>query len=146
MSYGEVISPSFFDVMVHLTIHLVEELFIYGPVHVKSMYPYERYFKTLKRYVRNLAKPEGCMAKGYEVVEACGFVFEYFGEGHDYLKKVWESEEDPSMTIANFNRMIEFGADSFTFPNHVEQVFNADCNDTPGWKVVIRTEPRGIEC
>ena len=90
--------PSFFDVMVHLTIHLVEELFICGPVHVRWMYPYERYFKTLKGYVRNSAKPEGCMAKGYEVVEACGFVTEYFGNGHEYMKKVWESEEDPSMT------------------------------------------------
>ena len=90
--------PSFFDVMVHLTIHLVEELFICGPVHIRWMYPYERYFKTLKGYVRNTAKPEGCMAKGYELLEACGFVSEYFGDGHDYMKKIWDSEEDPSMT------------------------------------------------
>ena len=90
--------PSFFDVMVHLTIHLVEELFICGPVHVRWMYPYERYFKILKGYVRNSAKPEGCMAKGYEVVEACGFVTEYFGDGHEYIRKIWESEEDPSIT------------------------------------------------
>ena len=27
--------PSFFDSMVHLTIHLVEELFICGPVHTR---------------------------------------------------------------------------------------------------------------
>jgi hypothetical protein len=49
--------PSFFDIMVHLTIHLVEELYICGPVHVRWMYPYERYFKALKGFVRNLAKP-----------------------------------------------------------------------------------------
>ena len=47
------------------------------------------------------------------------------------------------LTLANFNRMIEFGVDSFAFPNHVEQVFYADCHESPGWKVVIRTEPRG---
>ncbi|KAG0584842.1 hypothetical protein KC19_3G238500 [Ceratodon purpureus] len=47
------------------------------------------------------------------------------------------------LTVANFNRMIEYGIDSFAFPNQVEQVFYADCNESPGWKVVIRTEPRG---
>ena len=58
---------------------------------------YEWYFNTLKDYVRNMAKPEGCMAKGYEVQEACGFVSEYFGKGQPYMKKVWESKEDPSL-------------------------------------------------
>ena len=87
--------PAFFDVMVHLTIHLVEELFLCGPVHVRWMYPYERYFKTLKGFVRNLAKPEECMAKGYEVEEACGFVGEFISEDVGSFRKVWDSEEDP---------------------------------------------------
>ena len=87
--------PSFFDIMVHLTIHLVEELFLCGPVHVRWMYPYERYFKTLKGFVRNLAKPEGCMAKGYEVEEACGFVGEFVSDDVGSFRKVWDSEEDP---------------------------------------------------
>lgn len=89
----KVFPPAFFDVMVHLTIHLVEELFICGPVHVRWMYPYERYFKKLKGYVRNLAKPEGCMAKGYEVDETCGFVTEYLGVGHEYFRKVWTTRK-----------------------------------------------------
>ena len=87
--------PSFFDIMVHLTIHLVEELFICGPVHVRWMYPYERYFKTLKGFVRNLAKPEGCMAKGYEIEEACGFVGEFVSDDVGTFRRVWDSEEDP---------------------------------------------------
>lgn len=84
--------------MVHLTIHLDEELFLCGPVHVRWMYPYERYFKTLKAYVRNNSKPEGCMAKRYEIEEACGFVSEYLSEGQSAMKRVWDSEEDPTMT------------------------------------------------
>jgi len=40
--------PSFFDIMSHLPNHLVQELFICGLVHTRWMYPYERYFKTLK--------------------------------------------------------------------------------------------------
>lgn len=46
-------------------------------------------------------------------------------------------------TLANFNRMIEFGEDSFALPSHVQQVFYSECTESPGWRVVIRTEPRG---
>jgi len=41
------------------------------------MYPYGRYFKSLKGFVRNLVKPEGSIAQGYQVAEALGFVTEY---------------------------------------------------------------------
>lgn len=34
--------PSFFDIMVHLTIHLVREVRLGGPVHLRWMYPFER--------------------------------------------------------------------------------------------------------
>lgn len=80
--------PSFFDIMVHLTIHLVKELFLCGPVHVRWMYPFERYFKTLKGFVRNLAKPEGCMAKGYQVEESCGYVSEYLSGVPSSFKRI----------------------------------------------------------
>lgn len=90
--------PSFFDIMIHLCIHLVEELFICGPVHVRWMYPFERYYKTLKSYVRNHAKPEGCMAKGFQLEEACGFASEYLQNGQSFVKRVWDNEEDPVMS------------------------------------------------
>jgi hypothetical protein len=41
------------------------------------MYPIERYMKTLKRYVRNMARPEASMAEGYVKEECIGFVTEY---------------------------------------------------------------------
>ena len=72
--------PSFFDIMVHLTLHLVEELYECGPVHTRWMYPFERYFKGLKGFVRNLAKLEGSVTQGYQVEEALGFVTEYMTE------------------------------------------------------------------
>ena len=46
-------------------------------------------------------------------------------------------------TIANFAQTIPFGRDSFAFPSQVEQVFFCDCAEAPGWKIVVRTEPRG---
>ncbi|XXG62917.1 hypothetical protein AAC387_Pa05g1207 [Persea americana] len=40
--------PAFFDVMVHLTIHLTNEALLGGPVQFRWMYPIERYMNTLK--------------------------------------------------------------------------------------------------
>ncbi|XP_016206958.1 uncharacterized protein LOC107647394 [Arachis ipaensis] len=57
--------PSFFTVMVHLTVHLVDEVTLGGPVHYRWMYPIERYLGHLKQYVRNRAQPEGSIAEGY---------------------------------------------------------------------------------
>lgn len=65
---------AYFDVMVHLTVHLVEELIICGLVQTRWMYPFERYYKGLKGFVRNLARPQGSFARGYEIEEALGFL------------------------------------------------------------------------
>lgn len=39
--------PAFFDVMVHLAIHLPREAILGGPVQYRWMYPIERYFYAL---------------------------------------------------------------------------------------------------
>ena len=36
--------PSFFDMMVHLMVHLPAQARMAGPVHFRSMWPVERYF------------------------------------------------------------------------------------------------------
>lgn len=91
------ITPCIFDVMVHLTIHLVEELFNCGHVYIRWMYPFGRYFKTLKGFVRNQAKAEGCIAKGYQMEEVCGFVSEYLSRIPSSFRRVWDNKEDPIM-------------------------------------------------
>lgn len=66
--------PSFFDVMVHLVSHIVQEIKVVGPVFLRYMYPFERYMGFLKGYVRNKKKPEGSIIEGYcseEVIEFC---------------------------------------------------------------------------
>ncbi|RVX01357.1 hypothetical protein CK203_031234 [Vitis vinifera] len=50
--------PAFFDVMVHLMVHLPREAKLARPVSYRWMYPFERNLGTLKRYVRNKARPE----------------------------------------------------------------------------------------
>ncbi|CAH9079143.1 unnamed protein product [Cuscuta epithymum] len=40
--------PSFFDIMVHLIVHLVREIKMCGPVFLRWAYPFERHMATLK--------------------------------------------------------------------------------------------------
>ncbi|XP_010431497.1 PREDICTED: uncharacterized protein LOC104715823 [Camelina sativa] len=69
--------PSLFDIMYHLPIHLAREARLGGPVHFRWMYPFERYMKTLKAYVKNYARPEACMAEGYLAEECIAFCMEF---------------------------------------------------------------------
>jgi len=62
--------PTFFDIMIHLPIHLANEVRLGGPVQNRWMYPPERYMCTLKSYVRNRNYPEGSIAEAY-LVEEC---------------------------------------------------------------------------
>lgn len=89
--------PSFFNIMSHLPNHLVQELYICGPVHTRWMYPFERYFKTLKGYVRNFAKPEGSIAQGYQTEQALGFITEYMSDYNITTRRVWDDKEEPTM-------------------------------------------------
>jgi len=45
--------PSFFDIMVHLIVHIMYEIKMCGPVFLRSMYPFERFMGILKHYMRN---------------------------------------------------------------------------------------------
>ncbi|XP_016452815.2 uncharacterized protein LOC107777332 [Nicotiana tabacum] len=62
--------PTFFDIMIHLPIHLANEVRLGGLVQNRWMYPPERYMCTLKSYVRNKNHPEGSIAEAY-LVEEC---------------------------------------------------------------------------
>ena len=55
----KIFPPSFFDVMEHLTIHLVRELELGGPVQYRWMYLFERFMHHLKKKIKNLSKVEG---------------------------------------------------------------------------------------
>nr|GEW44826.1 hypothetical protein [Tanacetum cinerariifolium] len=70
--------PPFFDIMIHLVIHLPLEDIFGGPIRPWWMYPFERYMKKLKNYIRNKAKPEGSTAKGYVAEKALTIGSYYF--------------------------------------------------------------------
>ena len=69
--------PAFFDIMVHLVMHVPEEAILEGPVQMRWIYAFERFMKMLKEYVRNCARPEGSIAKGYVVNKALTFCSTY---------------------------------------------------------------------
>ena len=66
--------PTFFDISVHLIVHLVKEIRYLGPMFLHHMYLYERFMSTLNRYDKSRVHPEGSMAQCYsteEVVDWC---------------------------------------------------------------------------
>lgn len=88
--------PTFFDIMSHLPLHLVEELAILGPVHVRWMYPVER----------------NMIARGYLLDETMGFVTGYF-HGFDKMRqRVWDAD----LEDCNEYEVLEGGFDTINLP------------------------------
>jgi Domain of unknown function (DUF4218)/Domain of unknown function (DUF4216) len=69
--------PSFFDIMVHLIVHIVKEIRFLGPVFLHQMYPFERFMGVVKKYVHNRHRPEGCIAEGWGTEEVIEFCIDY---------------------------------------------------------------------
>jgi hypothetical protein len=89
--------PTFHDIMMHLLIHLVEELFICSPVHSRWMYPMECFMKTLKDFVRTFLRPEGSIAEGYAMEDTLGFCTEYLTRFSPTTRRVWDDKEDQAI-------------------------------------------------
>ncbi|XP_075089615.1 uncharacterized protein LOC107786374 isoform X4 [Nicotiana tabacum] len=91
--------PAFFDIMVHLIIHLPQEAKIAGPVQYRWMYPIERFLHKLKCYVRNRCRPEGSIAEGYIVEASLIFCSRYLhgsGRGYNPVDKNYEGDHAES--------------------------------------------------
>jgi hypothetical protein len=79
----EMVFPlAFFDILMHLLVHLVEEAKLGRPLCYRWMYPIERYLQTLKGYVCNKSHPEGSIAEGY-ISEECMAFCSHFLEDVD---------------------------------------------------------------
>ncbi|XP_021763790.1 uncharacterized protein LOC110728454 [Chenopodium quinoa] len=69
--------PSFFDVMIHLPVHLVREVRFCGPVYLRNQWPFERKMKTYGGYVKNAFHPEGCITKRIFYEEVLAYTSEF---------------------------------------------------------------------
>ncbi|CAN1224932.1 hypothetical protein LINPERPRIM_LOCUS2370 [Linum perenne] len=95
--------PSFFDIMVHLTVHLVYEAKIGGPVQGRWMYPIERFLSTLKSYVGNKAQPEGSIAEGYLAEECLTFCSRYLQGVETRFNRPVRNEDNINHRDASMN-------------------------------------------
>ena len=89
--------PSFFTVMIHLIVHLVEEAKLGGPVQYRWMYPIERYLGKLKSYVRNRAQPEGSIAEGYMAEEILTFCSRYLDGIETVFNRLGRVDDHPNV-------------------------------------------------
>ena len=89
-----IFSSTFFDIMIHLVLYLPEEAILGGPVYMWWMYPFQRYLKELKDYIRNAAKPEGSISEGYVVNEVLTFCSRYFNDLETRFKRLVMNDDD----------------------------------------------------
>jgi len=85
----QIFPPAFFDIMVHVTIHLPREAELAGPVQYRWMYPIERTLDKYKRYMRNKAWLEGSIAECYLADECLTFCSMYLCDNETR----WNCEE-----------------------------------------------------
>src|SRR3954470_12896557 len=71
--------PAFFDVMVHLLVHIVDDIIQLGPTFLHSMMPFERMNGVIKGYVRNRARPDGSIEQSFLTEECIYFCMNYLG-------------------------------------------------------------------
>jgi len=86
--------PSFFDIMIHLLYHLVDELDLCGAMATRWMYLMEWYMKNLKTYVHNRARPEGSMVEGYIWDECLSFIIKYLQRFEAMQQCIWNVKEE----------------------------------------------------
>ena len=92
---------AFFDVIVHLDVHLPDEALLRGPVQYGWMYPIERQLGTFKGYVRNRARPEGSISKAYIATEALTFCSKYIETADQLSKDV--DEDNPGLSVFDYS-------------------------------------------
>ena len=88
---------SFFDIQVHLLVHLVEEIELAGVVNTRWMFWVERFIYVLKRFVRQRARPEGSMAEGWLHQECMYYLSEYLPQAHEEAPLYWTHDESSTM-------------------------------------------------
>ena len=94
--------PTFFDIMIHLVLYLPEETILGKPIYMRWMYPFERYLKKLKDYVRNAAnKTEGLISEGHVINKALTFCSRYFDDVETRFNRPGRNDDRIHLALAN---------------------------------------------
>nr|GEV46499.1 hypothetical protein [Tanacetum cinerariifolium] len=151
-SLKQIYPPAFFDVMIHLVMHLPEEAILGGPVYMRWMYPFERYMKKLKNYVRNKSKPKGSIAEGYVAEEALTFCSHYLKGVETRFNRPDRNGFglNPTDTFKGINHILtdkdSYRDQQYILATHARQVFYLEypARRPPHWKVVKDVHHRKI--
>jgi hypothetical protein len=146
--------PAFFDVMIHLAVHLPDEALLRGPVQYGWMYPIERKLCSLKRYVRNRARPEGSIAEAYVADECLTFCSKYMDDIETRFNRKprnvgFSNEDDYDVDVfghgVNFTSAYEYVYDN-DYDQMVWYVLN-NCSEVEKYvKYVVTSMPVIIIC
>ena len=69
--------PAFFDIIVHLLVHIVEDIIQLGPTFLHIMMSFKRMNCVIKGYIRNMSRPEGSIARGFPTEECISYCTNY---------------------------------------------------------------------
>ncbi|KAK1620766.1 hypothetical protein QYE76_026283, partial [Lolium multiflorum] len=68
---------AFFDVMVHMLVHIMDDIINLGPTFLQNMMSFERMNGVIKGYVRNRSHPDGSIVQGWLTEECISFCTNY---------------------------------------------------------------------
>ncbi|KAK1667174.1 hypothetical protein QYE76_055333 [Lolium multiflorum] len=69
--------PAFFDVMVHLLVHIMDDITNLGSAFLHNMMPFERMNEVIKGYIHNRSHPDGSIVQGWLTEECISFYMNY---------------------------------------------------------------------
>eukprot|EP00256_Glycine_max_P055210 XP_014622336.1 uncharacterized protein LOC106795911 [Glycine max] len=133
--------PSFFDIMVHLVVHLVREIRCCGPTYFRWMYPVERYMKVLKGYTKNRHRPEASIVERYVAEECIEFASQYI----DSLKPVGVPASRHDQPIAGKDlSKVAYIDEPFIMAAQARQVFYVQDPCNSSLSVALQGRPSGM--
>ena len=65
--------PAFFDAMVNLCVHIVDDIIDLEPSFLHNMMPFERMNGIIKGFIHNMSCPDGSIVQGYLTQECISF-------------------------------------------------------------------------
>jgi hypothetical protein len=75
--------PAFYDICVHLLLRVIDDIRQLGLTFLHNMMPFGRQNCIMKGYVRNRARPDASMAKGFLTYECISFCQNYLSTEDD---------------------------------------------------------------
>jgi hypothetical protein len=75
--------PAFYDICIHLLLHVVDDIRQLGPTFLHNMMPFERQNCVMKGYVHNRARLDTSMTKGFLTYECISFCQNYLSTEDD---------------------------------------------------------------